>query len=168
MCREEAALSGVSPVVQWVESACSAVDTGDVALIPGSGRSPGKGSGNPLQYSCLGSPEDRGAWRVTGHDWATENTRTHRLLTSPVPYKNSGDWIWNEFSWQITFHRYIPNELLLCESTRKRNLEACPWFPIVFILYAFSLCPFCKFSSTCFYTECKESCLWFLLYAESC
>ena len=41
------------------ESACS---TGDPALIPGSGRSPGGGHGNPLQYSCLENPMDRGAW----------------------------------------------------------------------------------------------------------
>ena len=34
-------------------------------LIPGSGRSPGEGNGNPLQYSCLGNPRDRGSW------WAT-------------------------------------------------------------------------------------------------
>ena len=38
---------------------------GDVGLIPGSGRFPGEGNGNPLQYSCLGNPLDRGAW------WAT-------------------------------------------------------------------------------------------------
>ena len=50
------------------ESACNAVDTGDVGLIAGSGRSPGKGNGNPLQYCCQGNPMDRGAWRVTGHD----------------------------------------------------------------------------------------------------
>ena len=43
------------------ESACSA---GDLGLIPGSGRSPGDGNGNPLQYSCLGNPRDRGAWQV--------------------------------------------------------------------------------------------------------
>ena len=42
------------------ESACSA---GDPGSIPGSGRSPGKGNGNPLQYSCLENPMDRGAWR---------------------------------------------------------------------------------------------------------
>ena len=34
-------------------------------LIPGLGRSPGEGNGNPLQYSCLGNPMDRGAWRAT-------------------------------------------------------------------------------------------------------
>ena len=44
------------------EPACKAGNTG---LIPGSGRSPVEGNGNPLQYSCLGNPMDRGAW------WAT-------------------------------------------------------------------------------------------------
>ena len=36
----------------------------DVGLIPGLGRSPGEGNGNPLQYSCLGKPMDRGAWQA--------------------------------------------------------------------------------------------------------
>ena len=40
-------------------------DTGDVGSIPGSGRSPGGGNGNPLQYSCLENPIDRGALRAT-------------------------------------------------------------------------------------------------------
>ena len=38
---------------------------GDVGSIPGLGRSPGEGNGNPLQYSCLGNPLDRGAWGAT-------------------------------------------------------------------------------------------------------
>ena len=46
------------------ESACNA---GDPSLIPGSGRSPGEGNGNPLQYSCLENPMDRGAWWATVH-----------------------------------------------------------------------------------------------------
>ena len=46
------------------EPACSAENTG---LIPGSGRSPGEGNGNPLQYSCLENPMDRGAWQATVH-----------------------------------------------------------------------------------------------------
>ena len=46
------------------ESACNA---GDLGLIPGLGRSPGEGNGNPLQYSCLESPLDRGAWWATVH-----------------------------------------------------------------------------------------------------
>ena len=47
--------------------AVNAGDTGDVSSIPGSGRSPGGGHGNPLQYSCLENPMDRGAWRAIVH-----------------------------------------------------------------------------------------------------
>ena len=47
------------------ESACNAGTTGDVGSIPGLERSPGGGSGNPLQYSCLENPMDRGAWWPT-------------------------------------------------------------------------------------------------------
>ena len=43
----------------------NARDTGNMNSIPGSGRSPGEGNGNPLQYSCLESPMDRGAWQTT-------------------------------------------------------------------------------------------------------
>ena len=46
------------------ESACNA---GHLGSIPGSGRSPGEGYGNPLQYSCLENPTDRGAWWATAH-----------------------------------------------------------------------------------------------------
>ena len=46
----------------------NAGETGDTGLIPGSGRSLGGGHGNPLQYSCLENPMDRGAWRATELD----------------------------------------------------------------------------------------------------
>ena len=46
------------------ESACN---VGDLGSIPGSGRFPGEGNGNPLQCSCLENPMDRGAWRATVH-----------------------------------------------------------------------------------------------------
>ena len=49
------------------EFACNAEDTRSSGLIPGSGRSPGGGNGNPLQYSCLENPMNRGAWQVTVH-----------------------------------------------------------------------------------------------------
>ena len=42
-------------------------NVGDVGSIPESGRSPGEGNGNLLQYSCLGNPMDRGAWRAMAH-----------------------------------------------------------------------------------------------------
>ena len=47
------------------EGKASACNAGDLGSIPGSGRSPGEGSGNLLQYSCLENPMDREAWRVT-------------------------------------------------------------------------------------------------------
>ena len=48
-------------------------NAGDMNSIPGSGRSPGRRNGAPLQCSCLGNPMDRGAWRATvGHGWTTE------------------------------------------------------------------------------------------------
>ena len=42
-------------------------NAGDVGSIPESGRSPGGGNGNPFQYSCLGNPMDKGAWRAIVH-----------------------------------------------------------------------------------------------------
>ena len=48
-------------------------NSGDAGSIPGSGRSPGEGNGNPLQYSCLGNPMDRGAWWATVHGVASKS-----------------------------------------------------------------------------------------------
>ena len=52
----------------------SAVDIRGWGLIPGSGRSPEGGHGNPIQYSCLENPIDRGAWRDTVHRVARNQT----------------------------------------------------------------------------------------------
>ena len=49
-------------------------DIRDTGSIPGSGRSSGGGHGNPLQYSCLENPMDRGAWRATVHEVAKSQT----------------------------------------------------------------------------------------------
>ena len=54
------------------ESACNA---GDPGLIPGSGRSPGEGNGNPLQYSCLENSTDRGVWQAIIHEVTKSQTR---------------------------------------------------------------------------------------------
>ena len=59
----------------------------DLGLIPGSGRPPGKGSGNPLQYSCLGNPMGRGAWWATFHGVAKE--LRHDLATCGSAGKES-------------------------------------------------------------------------------
>ena len=55
------------------------LDLRGVGLLPGSGRSPGGGHGDPLQYSCLENPKDRGAWRATIHRVAESRTRLKLL-----------------------------------------------------------------------------------------
>ena len=62
------------------ESACNA---GDPGSTPGSGRSCGDGNGNPLQYSCLENPMDRGTWQATVHGVARVR---HDLVTKSTPY----------------------------------------------------------------------------------
>ena len=52
----------------------SAGDVRDIGSIPGSGRFPGGGHGNPLQYSCLENPTDRGAWQAAVHGVAKRQT----------------------------------------------------------------------------------------------
>ena len=58
----------------------SACNGGDPASIPGLGRSPGEGNGNPLQYSCLENPTDRGAWQATVHGVTKTFTFTYDLM----------------------------------------------------------------------------------------
>ena len=50
-------------------------NAGDLSSIPGSGRFPGEGNGNPLQHYCLGNPMDRGAWQAAVHGVAKSQTR---------------------------------------------------------------------------------------------
>ena len=57
------------------EVKASACNAGDLVSIPGLGRSPGEGNGNPLQYSCLENPMDRGAWWATVHGVTKSRTR---------------------------------------------------------------------------------------------
>ena len=57
------------------EVKASACNAGDLGSIPGLGRSPGKGNGNPLQYSCLENPTDGGAWWATVHGVAKSWTQ---------------------------------------------------------------------------------------------
>ena len=56
-------------------------DLRDMGSITGLGRPPGGGHGNPLQYSCLENPRDRGAWQATVHRVANSQTQLKRLRT---------------------------------------------------------------------------------------
>ena len=62
----------------------SAYNAGDPGSIPGSGRSPGEGNGNPLQYSCLENPMDGGAWLATVHVVAKSQTRLSNFTITMV------------------------------------------------------------------------------------
>ena len=64
------------------EPACQCRKQRDSDLIPGSGRSLGGGQGNPLQYSCLENPTDRGAWQVVVHRVATSQTQRKQVNTT--------------------------------------------------------------------------------------
>ena len=66
------------------ESACNAGDPGDRSSIPRWERYPGGGHGNPLEYSCLENPMDRGAWRATVHGVAKSQTRPNDLAACPL------------------------------------------------------------------------------------
>ena len=79
-------LASSSLVAQLAESAWNA---GDLGSIPGSGRSPGEGNGNPLQYSCLENPMDRGAWQATVHGVARVGPD---LETKPPP-----PYLWHKY-----------------------------------------------------------------------
>ena len=69
------------PILHWLgfpggsDSKASVCNTGDSSSIPGLGRSPGEGNGNPLQYSCLENPMDGEAWWATVHGVAKSWTQ---------------------------------------------------------------------------------------------
>ena len=72
------------------EVKASASNVGDPGSIPGSGRPPGEGKGNPLQYSCLENPMGRGAWRVTESD-----------TTEGLNNNNAADKVMQKFQRQL-------------------------------------------------------------------
>ena len=82
---DKSVLPGAPQCFRGEEAACSAGEAEDPGSVPGSGRCPGGGHGNPLQHSCLENPLDRGARRatvhgVTGTDTTEANTHTHHTV----------------------------------------------------------------------------------------
>ena len=96
-------------------------DTGAVGSVPGLGRSPGGGHGNPLQYSCLVNPMDRGAWQATVHGVVRSWTQLKRLSMhtcskanqkNPTSQKGSplaekGEFIDTNNSWDSVHTKYV-------------------------------------------------------------
>ena len=83
-----------SPGGSVVESACSA-GAAEEGLLPGLGRSPGRGNGNPLQCSCLENPTDRGALWATAHGVSKELDTTEATIPYWTQHTVSRAWIWN-------------------------------------------------------------------------
>ena len=79
-------------------------NAGDVGLIPGLGRSPGEGNGNPLQYSCLGNPMDRRAWQTTVHGVAKNRTWLRDCTTTMEFDLLDFEIIW----WLISSYHFLP------------------------------------------------------------
>ena len=83
-----------SQVAEWVKNlpACNAGDTRDMGSITGAGRCPEGGDGNPLQYSCLENPTDRGAWRArvntVARTWTRQETERAHTHTNFLSQKN--------------------------------------------------------------------------------
>ena len=88
----------------------SAYNAGDLGSIPGSGRSPGEGNGNPLLYSCLENPMDGGAWWATVHGVAKSQTRLSNFTHSLSCFNNL------ELFGLYVFQK-IPSLLTLCRSS---------------------------------------------------
>ena len=88
------------------EVKASACNAGDLGLIPGSGRSPGEGNGNPLQYSCLENPMDGGAWWATVHGVAKSWTRlsnfTHSHSHHPLELTPGQNSVCDSPTWAST------------------------------------------------------------------
>ena len=88
----------------WLRGKASTSNAGDLGLIRGSGRSPGEGNGNPLQYSCLENSVGYNTWgRRAGHDWATS------LLLSDNPTLLWRGRAWGVASWACCINWNLSN-----------------------------------------------------------
>ena len=86
-----------SLVAQQKESVCNARSAEDVSLIPESGRSPGGGHGNPVQYSCLENLMDREAWQATAPRVAKSRTQLKKLNMHNVKVVDHKLHVWDFF-----------------------------------------------------------------------
>ena len=95
------------------DSKASVYNAGDLGSIPGSGRSPAEGNGNPLQYSCLGNLMDRGAWRATVHGVTKNQTRLSMRAESSSLQTVSSAVAWDRGGSRLPTFTLSPTALLV-------------------------------------------------------
>ena len=111
MNRIRALIRRGSRLLWWLndkESTCNAGDTGEAGSIPGLGRSPGEGHGNPLQYFCLENPHEQKS-PVSYSPWGYKELDTTEQL-SAHPY-------WSLISWHAAVHAGAKSQIQLTYST---------------------------------------------------
>ena len=112
----------------------NAGDSGDADSIPGSGRSPGGRNGNPLQYSCLENPMDRGAWRATVHG-VTESVQLNTVMGQGTFSRREPlllpSEIYEAHIKRMAFQLNLKEEIFL---RRKSNLSNLCWKALVGIV----------------------------------
>ena len=108
-------------------------DERDPGSIPGLGRSPGGGNGNPLQYSCLENPMDRGAWRATVHRVVKSqvqlsvHTQTHTHTGRDRDCRNKGDKTFTHMRSSFCVKKVIPALEMMALWDVKRFFQIVPW-----------------------------------------
>ena len=131
----------------WLSGKESTCTEGDTGLIPGWGRCPG----NPLQYSCLGNPVDRGAWQAIVHGVAKSRTWLSDETTRKMKERSSKrnrwekweheEWMEGGASWRVGWlwgGAYYSEPLLL--PLRNRSAVFCLCFKQVYLFICFWLC----------------------------
>ena len=105
---------------------------GDAGSIPGSGRSPGGGHGNPLQYSCLENPMDRGVWWLqsmgsqrVGHDWSNWACTQTSTKAGNGGWGELGDWDWHIYTIDTVQNGKLMGTYYIAQGT----LLSARWWP---------------------------------------
>ena len=138
-----------SLVAQNIKVSAKVLYAGDMGSIPGSRRSPGEGNGNPLQYSCLENPMDRGAWWATVH----RVTRSWTLLSDFTLWISGAVQCWNgflisAFKWVYLSFSPLLFTCLLCTAICKASLDS-HFAPLHFFSLGMVLIPVsCTMSQT--------------------
>ena len=102
-----------------------------MGFVPGSGRPPGGGQGNLLQYSCLENPIDRGSWRATAHGVTKSRTRLKQLsMHSHIQIKRlckvvEESLVINDYCINVYMYKACINEVII-----KKNAERNRWFVV--------------------------------------